>query len=570
MSAAALGSFARNPIETLISGLVGGIIQKANAASLPSNVIKPRNYIVLYIEGGPARWTFDGVLNPYGTPKSLPPDPSVVTRFRNTGGPNAGSPEYGTLPITRQGVTLNMPHLWGCQIPTVAGGMVPMANLLDNMAIIRGIDMIVDGHAENARKQIRPLFSSPSLDGLVADASNLPIPSVATGYYGLVLADAYKSAKGNGIIGLDPGHVISAGRDPLLQFLTPFDRSADGLLSSYLSRRTAFESVMSQALASLGSYAGSNNPGAENLYLVRSTAESMLKKGIGNISGVFNGLATKYQRLISDVQRTPIPGVTDKPVLFSNLPAANDKGVTVQTSIQDDGVTYSVGNSDLTTVIGANANPRHMAYNFAIAEYLITNGYSSTVQCGFHAVEGIYGQDRLKTTDGSNLGSGTGSWLFDEHYGGSYASLLINSFNYRCLSACLYELISVLKAKNLFSETVIHITSEFNRIPRQEGGTDHAPEATVNTIISGAIDKPYVLGNILNRTDRGCYGVAAPVKVDGASVNLGVGHSTSTIAALLRVASPSKNNSSLLLEKSGGGGVTPTIELAVNKEPGDP
>jgi hypothetical protein len=556
--------FALHPVEALVTGLVSGIVQNANAQVANT---KPRNYVVVYLEGGPARWTYDGLLCPYSNPSGIIADPTVLTRFSDN-----GTAVYSTAPITRQGVTLNMPTLWGGQMPVLGGGTAPIAALLDNMAIIRGVDMQIDGHTENARKQIRPVQSAPSLDGLVADKSTTPVPSASIGYYG-VLSDAYKAASGKGIVSQMPPNISTAitnQNDPLLKILGPFDRTPDGLSTNYLSRRQAFEVVMNRALASLGNYASSKNPGSENLYNVRSSAESLLKKGIGDVAGAYTALTNKYSGLIRAAASSKIPGVTDKPVPYSSVPRLTSNGVTGQTSIQSYSPFFA-RNADLTTLIQPDTYVEYLAPSFAIAEFLITNGYSSSVQCGIHAVQNVYCEDIGSLTDGSaHLGNTRSIWLLDEHAGGSYASLIINSFMYVALSACLYELIRVLKSKNLFNETLIHLTSEFNRVPRAQAGTDHAPQATVNTLISGAITKPIVLGNIYTATDNGkisqgyryCYGAGAPVAVDNTVTKLGIGNSTSTVARLLRVDPPLKNNVTLLVE--GSSGVSPTIELAKN------
>ncbi|HEX4924182.1 MAG TPA: hypothetical protein VFV50_08850, partial [Bdellovibrionales bacterium] len=63
----------------------------------------------------------------------------------------------------------------------------------------------------------------------------------------------------------------------------------------------------------------------------------------------------------------------------------------------------------------------------------------------------------------------------------------------------------------------------------------------------------------------GTWGAAASVMVDGANQQLTIGHSTSTIAHLLRV-QPILSNNGSLVELRSGGPLETKIELARNKE----
>jgi uncharacterized protein (DUF1501 family) len=139
---------------------------------------------------------------------------------------------------------------------------------------------------------------------------------------------------------------------------------------------------------------------------------------------------------------------------------------------------------------------------------------------------------------------------------------------YRGLSSCLLELIDVCKAtqtpdgKNLFNELLIHLASDFNRMPRANGsGSDHGFNGASTTLISGAIQGLKITGNIAINPGAsfpnvasypGTWGFAAPFQgtfMSGRKVN--AGNLASTISTILRIPSPSPNDPSLVVESSG-------------------
>lgn len=543
-------SFLNGPVDVLLGGLVDGIFAKAQAAATG---VQPRNFIYVNLNGGPARWYWDLPLRPYPSAMPILTNPHVNTRFSGTGS-TAGAPEYHTLQVTRRGVTLDMPTLWGQTIPRVGGGSVAMAELLDNMLMIRGVNMRMDGHPDNNDKQVRPSAAGPSLNGLVADVSSRPLPAVGLpgGPNG-----AFKSGTGVGQVNL------SSFSDPLRRILRPFSRASDGLTTGYLSRRQAMDTAVSSALRSLGAYAKSSGAGAESLETVRSSAESLIRQGIGDVSSEYSQLLAKYENLVRRCANDVMPGVTDRPIRHSDLIVLN--GYTPQTSVQEG----YIRNADVRTVLRADSRPGNLAAGFAVAEYLIKNGLSSTVSLGSSNIQNLNFEDLRDRASPATAGASvTGLWGYDEHFGGSVLSVILNSFLYRCLSACLYELISVLKANNMFQESVIQIGAEFSRNPRNDqSGSDHGWMANCTSLFSGVIDRPIVLGNTTldSAYADGTWGAAASVQVDGANQQLTIGHSTSTIAHLLRV-QPILSNNGSLVELKPGAPLAPTVELARNKE----
>ncbi len=553
---------AKGPLNVLISSLVEEIWQAARAEGRT----KPRNYLHLNLPGGPCRWFFDLPLLPYSNSGELISDPQIVTRINVE-----GQPEYHTAPITVKDVTLNMPTLWSSEIPTPSGAWIPMAKLLENMIMIRGVNMQADGHPPNNFKQVRPVQGMPSLTGLVADASDKPIPAVggsrATPY------SVYKSGKGIGQVVVPDFH---SETNPLAKILGAFDAKGDKLPEGFVSRRQALSGALDQAMVSLGNYAKSSEPGAENLFALRSRAEKLVRQGLGDLETAYGSLLQKYKGLIEQCKTRNVVGVNDQPILGSAFPRLASRTVMAGSG------RVIVNNADLRDLITGDSRIDELAEGCAVAEYLLLQGYSSTVLWGPSGVDGMDFHDlaTVETDAGGNETGQTslgipqivGNMVNDEHFSGNAISLVGNSFLFRAIAACLYELISVLKGAGLFSETVIQIGAEFSRIPRKDfGGSEHGWMANCTSLFSGAVNKPMVLGNIASDGSDGVFnprkttwGKSAPVEVDGAVQILTIGHSTSTIAQLLHVAPPLPSNGTLIFENPSTG-LFPTIELAKNK-----
>ena len=557
MGSSALAPLAVSPLTVLMTSLVDGILAKSQAQAAGMS-LPPRNYVFINFAGGPPRWVWDMPLTPYKQ-EALIKNNHVNTRFKNS-----TEAEYVTTAITRKGVTLNMPHLWTSTIPTSSGGTVPMSVLLDNMLMIRGVKLPSDGHENNNFKQLRPVNTAPSLNGAVADRSGSPVPAVGLPHSP---NDNYKSSKSIAQT------VLSDIRgNPIQSILSPFDNSKDGVSQSFRDKNKAIDAVVNKALADLANQAKLSIPGSDALFSMRSDANSLLRRGIGDLQSVYSSLVNKYKQLIARVAGSSIYGVTDVPIMQGNL--RDPKGI-IQHTIVESGHGFLGPQADLRQLINANTTIAGLAENFAIAEYLLVNGYSNAVNMGAGGVTGLALQDVYEILNGGvgkYKGNLFGEWVHDEHEGGAFASLIINSFGFRAVSACLYEFISTLKTANLFNETVIQIGGEFSRSARNTfGGADHGWIAHATSLFSGAITKPIVLGNTLLQVPdwypngnayKGSWGEAAPVKVDGIDQELSLGHTTSTVAHLLRVEPPLANNSSLVIE--GVGGVTPAIELARN------
>lgn len=515
-----------NPLHTLMRGLVDGLISSAQAAEA---TIQPRTLINCHMVNAPALWYSMMPMSPYA---NLVPNRG---QHINTGITN-GSLVYQTKALTTSaGSTLHMPNLWASNIATPTG-IAPMGNLIENMLIMRGVLGYSSGsHGSGRQEMTRPVATRPSLMGLVSDASSLPVQAVLT-----TNADGMRSAFKATKTGQT---LVTNFSDPMTQILGPFDKRTDTVNSTFVTRRMAKDLLIQQALSSLGAYASSNAPGSDSLFSMRNSAELFLRNGITTAIAAYPTAVTKYKKLISDcgsLSSLKIVGLTDSPI---PLPAGNADGIP-KTSIS--GSSGYCQNADLSTLITGTTVADAMAVNFAIAEVLVTQNLSSSITLGLGDLTEVNYQNPVSFITKTPINP-YGYWNVDEHQGGSYVSLIANSFQYQCLYSCLNELISVLKAKGQYGETVIFLTSDFGRSEDSQAyGTKHAPDACAFQIFSGAIAASSVIGNISHGATID-YGQGRPVTgIFGSNRVLNVFDATSTVAGLARVTPPSDNNPSLV------------------------
>ncbi|MCB0393103.1 MAG: DUF1501 domain-containing protein, partial [Bdellovibrionales bacterium] len=190
------------------------------------------------------------------------------------------------------------------------------------------------------------------------------------------------------------------------------------------------------------------------------------------------------------------------------------------------------------------------AEQFALVEFVVTNDLSRSITICPRSISGIM------------INGGRANMIFDQHNVGCIISYYLNSMYYRALSACLLELIEILKSQGKFQDTVIDVGGEFNRNPRNNGsGADHGSAGGSMALYTGMLNSPMVLGNIYR--DRGgnysgTWGQGAPISQYG--IPLDIGHWGSTIATLLGVPSPVTARPSIV--SVNGNTITSNIEQA--------
>jgi hypothetical protein len=179
----------------------------------------------------------------------------------------------------------------------------------------------------------------------------------------------------------------------------------------------------------------------------------------------------------------------------------------------------------------------------AMAEYMMVNGYTSAANLVVGGLASI-----LDPT-----GSGNHRWLgLDFHTFGAIPQMAMTVKIIRAFYACLYELTKSLKrvnvagGTNLFDQTLIQITSDFNRSPLvDQKGSDHGYNGSNISWVSGMISKCDLVGNIKADTEAnylGSWGKAAGVSGITGNQTLRMGNLASTVAAALGVPSPTPND----------------------------
>jgi hypothetical protein len=419
-----------------------------------------------------------------------------------------------------------------------------MTSLADNMLMIRGIDVGIDSHSIGYKTHIVPV-PGHSLIGCVGDKAKSPIP-VAGRYGG---GDMYTSKKGI-------SYIEMRDEDPFSTALNPF---LGGSSLSYLNNST-LEAAMDASLSLMSIQSGIRHKYLPSTFQDRLNAKRLMKRNLSNLSGAYTALKTKYDGLVARAFGDSSLRVNE---IDNYLLSGDGSSYLFQTQAP---VTGSFAGSDIRTLTNSSTYVPHMTESFAIAEYMITQGYSSAMNFTFCDFEKLFFQ-KMVYLPALNRAPGvdvTGRYAFDEHQGGggAYLSLVIYARFYRAFSACLYELVSRLKSVpvanglTLFDKTAITVTGDFGRAPSYEGnGSEHGPDGSNYSIISGMVPNLTIVGNIktngsLILGNCGTWGKA------GAMVELGgrvaqMGNVSSTLSTMLEFDNPTPNDISLVYKSNG-------------------
>ncbi len=514
-------------MNTFLTNMMVNFMQKGTAqAAGVDPAFEDFKFISLVMAGGFARYHWDLPINPNGN-DAITYNPMVVTKFNPD-----GSSSYATTKIGNY----YMPSLWDSKIPTVSG-TTSMKDIARNMLIMRGIDLQIDSHEIDRTRQLAPIPGGVSITGLVADASSTPIPAV-----GRRGGDEYYQSK-KGIAYLELG-----GTNPLTEAMSPFTPA-----SSMLSLNNgAIENAIDQALLRMQASSAGKDKYLPSTYVSRFNAKKMMLRQFGNLQTQYTSLVNKYKSLIS---RSFGPDASLKFAGVEDRSIAGNRGLKQSVG----GNTFFAG-SDILTFTDETTSIYHLAEGMAIAEFMVVNGLSSSVniESTDFAKTLIQQEYNPFTKVLSSVRTARATYVADVHYLGADMALILYTRYYRAISACLNELISKLKATKtgsgtLFDKTMIAVSSEFNRIPRADGsGSDHGFEGSNYTIFSGMVEGLQVVGNIkvAAGTARGTWGLAAPMPEIGGREAI-MGNVASTVSNLLEIKTPTPNDSSFTVKENG-------------------
>ena len=487
---------------TIAEAVVGKLLSQAFAQTpLPPN---PSGYYVhMTMPGGPPRWLFDLPLTPQGQTSSNFVAGGFGTLLEKT--TNGLRPFYAATKQMVGGKEIHLPPVW-----TMSTSGQRFTDLLPNTLFIRGMDMEINSHELSNGRQIAPIIGGYSLNGMVAERSNRPMPAVIESGSGA--AKSFKSKSGLATSSLDyaEGGLIN----PISTLLTPFiDFRGQRVVHSQEA-----QALQDQALAQFELYANSRGIASAPLKKMYDNAISLVESDIFKLSERWPATIQRYRAIINEAlhpKKDALPGLFD-------IKGATSKSGPFKYAI---GADSYVQLGDLRDMITAETMAPRMAENFAIAEILL-DPVTAAMTLSFGGLRGL------------ESGQGVISIGHDQHAIGSVVSTLATTLFYRAFIAGLTEFVKDLKSRGLFERTVIHISSEFNRTPRAGGeGSDHGPMGSNATLISGMLAAGGVIGNIktasYNSTYPGTFGVAAPYSLDGFNRPIQVNDVARTISAML-------------------------------------
>lgn len=527
--------FALSPAEVFFTGLVQGLFDKAYADE--TNASDMVNYLVLGMAGGPSRWYFDLPLMPNGSSDELGENPMLVTAYND----KRSQLIYRTMSYG----DYHYPHLWSGQVSDGKGGLRPLSSLLNHSIMFRGINLQSDGHGINRNKQVMPIPGSSSLNGLVADKSKKAIPSVVFDN-----GMNYKSGKGIGAARISYSNSLNELLSP---FLMPTGNS--------FGRRDTVNELIEKALNSLSSQAEYSSTKTKAIFNDRKNAKRLFEKEFGNLADTFSGLRKKYEEIISETLY-----INELTYLFDNsfssdggdlssvmrsstdAPSPDRRFDFRESIIRNNKRSGRGGPASL-----ANTSISNLSSLMAVYEYLITQELSSSIT---GVIGGIIHANIKVNSIYRSINPNN-----DAHRSGQKAALFYFSKYYQAIGACILELTEVLKSKtsgngSLFDKTVIHLCSEFNRSPRNNGsGADHGWRGSSTSLFTGMTNKGHVIGNIqANYTGdsnrRGGWGVAAHSD-DLSGREMIIGNIASSLSAVLGIKSPTENDAPLIGVKNG-------------------
>lgn len=532
------GSFLTpTPVERLLNLMTNGFIKNAHAETV--GAVGVRNYVNVMMIGAPYRYAFDHWIR---TSESDPiPDfnPMVSTKYVTSNGRATGV-QYSTF--NYNGVLV--PHMFSHNVTTTANPTKPLKDLLNNMMVVRGYGTGLDGHPFNASAQQTPVGGVSSIAGLAADHSAKTFEAIQwpdRGDFG-----NYVSLEGKALNKLSGA--------PLTNLMQGFGGPQGGRVAGR-NVKTRNRAAYDLAQERLSTFAKSDRSGASIVKKNLSNAAALMKIGVNDIDSYWPGAVARYQAVILKSMRDTGTG---------NLNGISDAGLYSQENNMwrlhvADGNRGLVLNKDfdLRNSLGSVTVPGNWAEGLALIEYVLTKGLVTSIDVCLSESTNISLQEKDQS------GTAMHFLIHDMHESGTMAGLFYTTAFFRGFASGLLELIDRLKAtqingKDVWSETVVQLMSDFGRSARSDGsGSDHGYNQMVTSVYSGAIKNgPFVVGNIKKAGHNGGYsgtqGIAAEIEGYNQKGMPTPTMAASSVAAVLRVPkNPYENLAAPLVEFNG-------------------
>ncbi len=487
-------------MESFLATIANDFCTRANAEALSQSTA--RNYINVLMPGAPMRYMFDHWLKTGASDGELQYNPMTGNSYSYSGNSISG--------VTMKYHTYNnmmVPHLFSQNVQ-LSSGSTSISTLLDNMLVMRGYGTGADGHTANAVKQIAPLGGVPSLTGLVADNSSKIFEAVQSPGRGSYTSFVSQKGKAVNILPIN---------DPLKTLLVGFGKPAS-MEGRSLKERNA--DAFDKAKRSLASKGGASSNASKILNSSLSNAETLMKKGIGNLDAYMQEALPRYQRIVGDAVRTiNIDSISTMPIVASADQILNDAGGNRFNWSMQSGDVYLFGpDYDMRNSL-ANAFINVYAEGLAMAEYVVNENLAQSVEIMAGSLVNFF-VPRVESASGfkTPVAAANLELILDMHGTGSHTNVFAFNAYYRGITAGILELISKLKAKSTFANTLIQFQSDFGRITRTNNtGSDHGFNQMVTSAISGGFTGgPYVVGNVsrtgVNGDYAGTQGLGASIK----------------------------------------------------------
>ncbi len=469
--------------------------------------------------GAPSRWLFDLPLFPFSEDKTVLRNMMVGNRIKKMD-------RFETSLDTVSIGGVRYPSLWGKSFYSSLG-KGDLSSLYSNMLTIRGCNMAIDGHETNSQKLMSPFGLGNSINAQVAKyypADFGPLQLLQSYSPMVTTPGAYKSNEGISSINI---FMKEEYNKKLFDY-------------KFKKKEIQFENRLLSALAKLN-----------NLHQIN---EKVFSRKLEVFEKQFEQAVTKYQKILKRNYKSYINDERRKIALRSKIDFKN--------ASSSEELRRNYGHLFYEDLYLEGENLREIALDlefprlvekFALTEVIALNNLSSSCLMMLDPPENIsfkaFDPITKKTLSKTSV-KGT----FDTHNVGAVADILIGNAFYHAFTSLLNEFVITLKKEKLFDNSLIHITSEFDRTPRKDlSGSDHGYQGHTSTLIGGQFKGTYCLGNIFKSYDdpsalhpgNGIWGAGAPIKeLDDRTISYR--NISSTICHLLKIKSITPEDKSLV------------------------
>lgn len=494
--------------------IIQSIVSGAKAATTS---FSDKIYIFIHLKNGPPRWLFDLPLTPNGNENNFT-DSFVEQGIGTYVDVVSGQSKVLYKPWRDPTSGYWLPPVWGSN--PLGGSFV---NCLSNAAFIRGVDFEIIGHDGSVRNQ-SPVIGGLSIAGVFAENTNAVFNAAISGE----LASTFKGTLGRAAIKYN--NSSTATQNPISD------------LMSYFKGKTFQNTILTtQALSEYDTYSKNNQFNQKSLIDAKNKSDALVSQGVQVFTDQWAPVYAKYK--IKATEALSKTANVSKLMTSAAIPRPADVNGVADGRLQVAQGASLGAFTDLKNIIIENQVVDSLAVVFATVEILASTGLTQSITTEINDYLNVAMNESQSLISVLNM---------DQHSVGNLVSTLGTSFYYRGILSCLEELVIVLKSKNLFNKTLIHIGSEFNRIPRPDAsGSEHGPAGSGCLLISGMIKETVVVGNIKTTTTNSFYN-STWGKADKHPINestqqtLRVNDIAKTVCGMLGISNVATNGSFIL------------------------